>query len=699
MSLPNPLQPLAFPLHGSRLIEASAGTGKTYTIAALYVRLILGQAQQKPALLPPEILVVTFTEAATKELRERIRQRLTEAAQCFRGLTQPQPDDEFMQMLLASYAQAHHAGCARLLEVAAQWMDEAAIYTIHSWCKRMLRQHAFASGSLFELELDAQDSKLLTDVIRDYWRKFYYPLPASLSSVISQLLVDPDVLAGRLKPLLAVQVSDNSKRVYDYNEAPSCFEQWQQWADQQQNLEYAARQCWQHNQAALEKLLSSASENGWFDGRVYNKAKFAERLAACAAWAAGEIPGDEKTLTNFAQHRFKMSKAHADKTPVHEAFRHLQTLLEHSDQQPDLKQQALLHAAQWVKYRYQQQKYRRARLDFDDLLNNLHRALQSSTGAELAQLLRSQFPIAMIDEFQDTDPIQYHIFNLIYQVNDNSEHTGLFLIGDPKQAIYSFRGADIFTYLQARLATQQRHYTLTTNFRATQPLVDAVNRVFSYADQHPHGAFHLKPESGDNPVPFIPVQASGRSEQFVLQHQPQPALLLWQQSGAETLSKADYLQRMAEHSANEIAMLLNSAKQQLAGFRTDSEFKALKPADIAVLVRDWSEAKAMKSALSARHINSVYLSDRDSVFHSPEAVDVLIWLKACAEPNQDRLVRAALATATLRQSYQDLDLLNQDELAWEAVMNQFQQYRRVWRRQGILAMLRQLLHDYELPKK
>ena len=142
---------LAFPLRGSQLIEASAGTGKTFTISALYLRLILGHGGEASGfgreLLPPQILVVTFTDAATKELRDRIRTRLAEAARYFRS--EIDAPDALVEQLRSQFAPEHWAACAGRLDIAAQWMDEAAVSTIHSWCQRMLREHAFDSGSLF----------------------------------------------------------------------------------------------------------------------------------------------------------------------------------------------------------------------------------------------------------------------------------------------------------------------------------------------------------------------------------------------------------------------------------------------------------------------------------------------------------------------------------------------------------------------
>lgn len=173
----NYLDPLTFPIRSLRLMEASAGTGKTYTIGALYLRLVLGHGGDngffKP-LMPPEILVVTFTNAATEELRDRIRNKLVEAAAFFRGELN---GDEFFEGLGHGFPKESWFEKARILDQAALWMDEAAIHTIHGWSNRMLRQYAFECGSPFDLELAPDDQELLEEAACDYWRSHFYHLP------------------------------------------------------------------------------------------------------------------------------------------------------------------------------------------------------------------------------------------------------------------------------------------------------------------------------------------------------------------------------------------------------------------------------------------------------------------------------------------------------------------------------------------
>ena len=194
------LDPLRLPLSGWQLIEASAGTGKTWTLAALYLRLVLGEAG-RPGLLPPQILVMTFTEAATAELRGRIRARLAEAAQVFAGQAE---GDALVQALKAQWSATDWPACAWRLDQAAQWMDDAAIHTIHGWSSRMLREHALDSRSLFEQSVVEDSQALQQAAVRDWWRRWLYPLaPAPLGAALQALGREPDALLARLLPLWA----------------------------------------------------------------------------------------------------------------------------------------------------------------------------------------------------------------------------------------------------------------------------------------------------------------------------------------------------------------------------------------------------------------------------------------------------------------------------------------------------------------
>ncbi|MFV3330477.1 exodeoxyribonuclease V subunit beta [Pseudomonas sp. NY15437] len=695
------LNPLEFPLHGSRLIEASAGTGKTFTIALLYVRLVLDHGGEQAAfgrpLSPPEILVVTFTEAATQELRERIRARLGEAARCF---AEPgQKHDGLLVTLRDSYAPERWPGCARLLRLAAEWMDEAAVSTIHSWCYRMLREHAFDSGSLFTQDLAADQSELLAEAVRDYWRRNFYPLGVAAANAVRHCYAGPEALARALQPLLAAQEAG-----FRYADQPltapaslaELLEATGQFYDDLAAAEARAREAWAADREGVAELLRNL--RGDLNGNSYrgkdDDAVFAGWIDALDAWSEGADAPDN--LAKFGQTRIKV-KAKAV-VPEHPALLAIDAWVERAEGRPDIAPQLLLHALGEVRHTLEVEKQKRAELGFDDLLVRLDRALAGSGGERLAERIREQFPVALIDEFQDTDPLQYRIFERVYRIGENPRNLGLFMIGDPKQAIYAFRGADIHTYLRARAATAGRHYTLGTNFRSTLAMVKAANRCFLFAESHPRGAFRFAVEGQDNPVPFLDVGARGRDEALLLEGSEAPAMTFWQlDNEGQVCGSTLYRQEMAARTASAIQRWLSSAQ---SGFRTaDGQWRALRPADIAILVRGRSEAEAVRGELAKRRLASVYLSDRDSVFDSAEAIDLLHWLRACADPGDDGALRIALATRSLALDWATLERLNQDERFWEDMVLRFRDYRVLWQQQGVLPMLRRLLADFALPAR
>lgn len=687
---------LAFPLRGSQLIEASAGTGKTFTISALYLRLVLGHGGESTGfgreLLPPQILVVTFTDAATKELRERIRTRLAEAARFFRDEI-PAPDGLIAE-LREQFLPEQWSGCANRLDIAAQWMDEAAVSTIHSWCQRMLREHAFDSGSLFTQTLETDHSDLLGEVLRDYWRLFCYPMQGDALNWVRGNWGGPAALLPRVRGLFASERDSVEGKEPAELIAECLLERrsallelkmpWRQWADE------------------LLAICHQGVASKSVDGRKMQARYFEPWFEKIKAWAEDEALEQLDIGTGFTRLTPDgMAEAWKGEAPRHPGLDAMPGLKVSLDGLPTPDAAVLQHAAQWVGARFEEEKRRRAEMGFDDMLLRLDAALQSDGGERLATLIREQFPVALIDEFQDTDPVQYRIFESIYRIEDNNPDCGLFLIGDPKQAIYAFRGADIYTYLRARQATTGRLHTLGTNFRSSHGMVDAVNHVFARAESREagRGAFLFREKNGDNPVPFLPVASQGRKEVLQVEGQSVPALNIWHLSADQPLSGVVYRQQLAAACASEITALLNGGQQGRAGFIQDGKnFRGLLPADIAILVRDGKEAQAVRGELSARGVRSVYLSDKDSVFAAQEAHDLLTWLKACAEPDVERPLRAALACITLNLSLAELEQLNRDELAWEARVMQFRRYREIWRKQGVLPMLRRLLHDFQLPQ-
>ncbi|MFW1677022.1 exodeoxyribonuclease V subunit beta [Pontibacter sp. JAM-7] len=649
---------MSFPLHGTQLIEASAGTGKTFTIAALYLRLILGLNSGQSPLGPDQILVVTFTEAATEELRDRVRQRVSDAREAF---LVGHSKDPFLQALLQATSDVPRA--ITLLEAALRQMDEAAVFTIHGFCQRMLRQHAFESGSLFSQELLTDNQSLIRAALLDLWRDLLYPLPGLVADQLLELWPTPDSLYQAVSSYVGrfgVQLQP------DLGDADLV-----QLVEQRTVLIKHFKSAWLSQAESLEGLINNSGLNK----QSYRVSSVANWLSQVTDYAMSEQREPDKSLLKVMDRFTPATLAAKTKTgavPEHPLFDLTQRLVEET---VPLREAVLSRTLAQLELRMQAEKQQHQLLTFDDLLSGLHSALSGDGGGRLSAAIRQQFPVALIDEFQDTDPLQYGIFKHVYQ---SGTGTAWVMIGDPKQAIYAFRGADIFTYMQAKSGVEQP-YTLGTNWRSTAAMVAAVNAVF----QHVSAPFIYTEQ-----IPYQSVTAAGKDKQLRCNGELLPALTFWHDPDVEALNKQQYRSKFADIAARQIFHLLSS----------DSQIGdvALCGGDIAVLVRDRYEAESISQALQALALPSVYLSGRDSVFATQEAADLSLVLAAVANPQDETCIRAALACSLMLLDLAALDRLNRDEQAWDAVLKEFDEYHQLWQRHGVLPMLNQLLQRRDL---
>jgi len=364
-------------------------------------------------------------------------------------------------------------------------------------------------------------------------------------------------------------------------------------------------------------------------------------------------------------------------------FAAMQTYVALFDAKPTTDKHIALHAAYAVGEAYKAAKTQRAAFDFSDLLQNLHHAVMADDG-RLATAIRQQYPVALVDEFQDTDPWQYGTLNRIYAPDACAEANALVMIGDPKQAIYSFRGADLGTYLQARNDAQATNndalHTLTGNHRSSVGLVKAVNHVFMQTEQ-PFA-------STQGEIAFVEVSAQGKEPALVVNGEERPPFTVWQmhpEGDADVVSSASYLHHTSEVFADQMADLLNKG--------------AATPGDMAVLVRSQKQADAVRHALRARLIPSVYLSDHTSVYQSTEATDLWRLLRAVASPRQTGWVRAAVGSRLWALDLHEVLATTQDEAQWEQLLEQFHQWHGLWQQHGVLPMLHQWLHSQHVAQR
>ena len=658
------LDPLRLPLTGERLIEASAGTGKTFTIAALYLRLLLGlggsSAFPRP-LTVEELLVVTFTEAATEELRGRIRSNIHELRiACLREST----DNPLYARLLDEIDDKKQA--AQWLLLAERQMDEAAVFTIHGFCQRMLSLNAFESGMLFEQQLIEDESLLRYQACADFWRRHCYPLPREIAQVVFETWKGPQALLADINRYLQGEAPVIKAPPPDDETLASRHQQIVQRIN-------ALKQQWCDAVGELEGLMEASG----IDRRKFNRGNQGKWIEKISAWAQSATQSYQlpEALEKFSQRFLEDRTKEGGVVPQHPLFVAIDELLAEPLTLRDLM---ITRALVEIRETVAKEKRRRGELGFDDMLSRLDSALRSESGDALAAAIRTRFPVAMIDEFQDTDPQQYRIFRRIWQ---HQPDTALLLIGDPKQAIYAFRGADIFTYMKAR-SEVSAHYTLDTNWRSAPGMVNSVNRLFGLMDD----AFMFRE------IPFQPVKYAEKNQslRFEFYGETQPAMTMWLMEG-ESCGIGDYQSYMAQVCAAQIRDWLKAGLCGEAMLISGHDARPVSAADISVLVRSRQEAALVRDALTQLAIPSVYLSNRDSVFETLEAQEMLWLLQAVMAPEKENTLRSALAASMMGLNARDIDMLNGNENAWDRVVDEFVGYRQIWQKRGVMPMLRALM--------
>ncbi len=667
--------PLGTRLGGTNLIEASAGTGKTYAIATLFLRLMLERD-----LGVNEILVVTFTEAAAAELRDRVRDRLRAALLTYRHGTAPDP------MLAALVEQRRAAGHAtrdrQRLALSLRSFDEAPVSTIHGFCHRVLHDSAFESGVAFDTELIVDDTPLIDQVLRDFWARELYSADARFVRHLHRENISPDRLMSlarlALRHLDAPIVPDASTP----GDQPAAAAYVQAYV--------AARAIWWQDRDAVKTLLT---EFPHLHKAKYRRDDMPTWFLAMDAFFRGEQPGPELGCVGFEkflpaklQDATSVRHTRTGGTPPQHPFFDACAVVDaarspleqdHRTREVELKRRLIKHLRREMPRR----KVAAGVQSFDDLLQRLDRALRGRAGRQLAESVRTRYRAALIDEFQDTDPVQYRIFRTLYA----GSRQPLFLIGDPKQAIYGFRGADVFTYLRAARAAGERRFTMDTNWRSDPALLHAVQRLFDV-----RRPFLIED------IGFVPVKPRpGATSGLHRDGEPLPAFELMVQPREGTPVKSKQI--MADWAEREIpARIAADISRLLAQGATlpgpDGE-RPLHAGDIAVLVRKNDQAIRVQRQLRQLGIPGVVYGDA-TVFDTPEADELYRVLGAVAEPTRNALLRAAITTELFGVSANALAAMaDDDDTEWNRWIDDFRRWHEHWVDRGFVQMFRLLIAE------
>ena len=643
-------------LNGTHLIEASAGTGKTYSLEGLYVRILL-----EKELSPDQILVVTFTRAATEELRSRIRQKLVLLNQ---ALVLSASDDAFIRPLLDRIENKQRA--KNLVQTALIDFDKAAIHTIHGFCQRILSEYAFETGSLLDLEVSPDSSVLFKEIVDDFWRIYFYDAPSEvISHALEKKITGPEYFFALLKR--SRQLSSN---VIPHLNEPSLDS-----LDGYRAIFETLKGAWSVSKADIIERLKDPVLNGKQYGTLKplpaspglsrRDIRVAEMVVAMDYFTARGSAGHPlcKQFESFRQSVINASTKKNQEPPQHDFFLLCDDVFEQNRTlKIEIDRYLLYLKSEFLNLAgvaLSEKKKETNLISYDDLLIMVKEALDGKGCARLAVGIRNQYQAVLVDEFQDTDSIQYDIFSkLFHQANQP-----LFLIGDPKQSIYGFRGADIFSYLNA-VKQVDTPITLSHNFRSDPSLIAAVNAVFLNR-QH---SFLFKDISFEKAVPGIsdvPLKCSA-------------PMVLWHlfQGDDKPVSRARATDLTTTALVAEIIRLNHEEGYELG--------------DIAVLVRTNRQAKTVQEYLGTKKVPSV-IYQSGNVFNSHEALELQRVMLGIVTGNTG-FIEAALATDLLGGKGRSDDD-NETLSGWEITLSRFKRYGTVWKEQGFIRMFRQLMAD------
>lgn len=489
---------------GMTVLEASAGTGKTYSLTALVARYIA-----EHEVTTDQVLMVTFTRAAAGEMKDRTRQRLLEVLHHLDGTV---PADDAWIRRIADCDPEEHARRLARIRSAVSTIDAAAITTIHGFCQQALREVGVSGGDIAVGDIADADSSVLEAVVRD--------------ELLRTLGDDPDHLGRAVRP--------NGKR-------------------------QTARDI----EAMMMKVVGALAKN-------------AGSLAAPPSECDDEIA---RRWADFAR---------TVATKVEEA------------------------------------RIASGHLSFDDLISGMERA---SSVQSVVERMRRQYRVVLIDEFQDTDAAQWGIFRRLFLDGHSSAPTPVVVcVGDPKQAIYRFRGADIAAYLDAVSRPGITKHKMATNWRTDRALVQSMNALMRDLDL------------GDGQIRYIDVEAAAKNESPGLTGAGAPLQVRWVARDTRDLTVEIARPAIATDLANQVVHLLDNGS-----VRRGDDFTRVRPGDIAVLVRGHDEADYVVAALASRGV-PVVRSKIGTVVETPAMDQLRVLAAAIADPANTRLVRALVLT-------------------------------------------------------
>ncbi|MDA3798352.1 MAG: exodeoxyribonuclease V subunit beta [Kiritimatiellae bacterium] len=676
------------PRKGINLIEANAGTGKTFSISHIYLWLILKGIKVE------NILVVTFTDAAAKELKDRCRSLIYDAMMNFKT----GGDSDACKIINSFMGQGEDAKMLNLLKLAVASMDIASIFTIHGFCNKMLSEFAVETGVLFDATLVDDDKSYVERTVLNFYRRLFYDATSQELSLLNMCDVKYESLVEFSKELkknhkLCIEGEDklddiDKKTIYD-NHGKSFSALNKQLKTLQKQYEKYIDEAY----GELRRLIESAKlkKTTYSAEKIDNIfEEFEQELNKNSAFDI-EQKFLEKLSSEYIASNLK--KAYADEIISCTFFdlvaRFSETLSLHKDalnqSVENLKIMILMDFREFFVREFEVLKRTQNIISYDDMLELLHSALFSDVGNELAEKIAKLYDAALIDEFQDTDRMQFEIFSKLFV--DKPEKY-FYMIGDPKQSIYKFRGADIQMYMSAKNRADHQ-FTLETNYRSEKSMIEGVNQFFDVQlDDGRNSLYYHENDAGEY-IQFLPSKGQDNIKwKFCCPPDDNKALTVVALSDKKSRKVLE--SEVAADVALRILRLLTCEDYYFEG--ENGERRRVKPQDIAVLANTGKQIHLIKSALQDVQV-AASVQKSGNVFDSKEADAMALLLNAINSPSE-RTIKPLLITTLFNYSIRELREL--DNKAILEIYYRFISYKQIWEEDNFFSAFLALVNDFGL---
>ena len=681
---------------GLHLIEASAGTGKTYTLSSLMVRIFLEKY------LPGQVIATTFTRAAAAELKSRIRARLVETYRYLdakRSLTEKeillqaeQESDLLLQHVLKHFATRIAYACERLKLVIDQ-LDELFVGTLDSFSQKLLREFAFESGKIERAQITDDAKTYSRQLIHDVLREWIQSQP--------QTVIDALYLAGELKSVdsFVKLVEDSlnfSSAHFKLPEKPTIqFEQLAQLKQLAAEIDISLLEPYylldgEHYKHVSGTIFRNGAFNKLFSECLPQLLQVLKQSDSILVFD-GSLAVQRELIFKFLgqladQNVFKKCPAEiSDGFYQHPCIQQIQQLFavlkNYAEQFDQLHIYLKAYLCVEVKKRLPQVLQNKGETTFSQQIRTLSEALKGEQGQRFAVFVQARYPLILVDEFQDTNQDQDDMLASIWRHPERYQKGCMIMVGDRKQAIYGFRGGDMLTFLNAYKDIQAKHgreYKLIHNHRSVADLVEVVDALFQ-----------RQIDFGEQ-VQYDPIRAGTRPHPVLIdQNQPNPHPLRW-------LMLKDK-ETEAQQVAWKIRDLLNQSHAGQLYFQKDAQTQTLNEDDIAVLSRNHDGLDKVQFELERLGIR-VNRPSKRSVFDCTIAQDVGALLTAILHPYDEAKVKRALISRLFAMDLKQLLQLEQTAEGLSQFMTGFDAIRELWSAQGFLVAWQQCLNQFDIWK-